>query len=135
AALGPAGGGLGYGPDRAGGAGGIARSAAVKFDLYDNEGEGADSTGLYTGGAAPTAAGSVNLTGTGIDLHSGHPFAVTLAYDGATLQETITDGTTGASVTRSYAVNLPALVGGSAAYAGFTAGTGGLTATQDLLSW
>ena len=39
-ALGPAGGGLGYGPDPPGGAAGIGKSVAIKFDLYDNDGEG-----------------------------------------------------------------------------------------------
>ena len=47
-ALGPSGGGLGYGPDTPGGAPGIGKSVAVKFDLYNNAGEGADSTGMYT---------------------------------------------------------------------------------------
>ena len=36
---------LGYGAS--GGPGGIANSVAVKFDLYSNNGEGVDSTGLY----------------------------------------------------------------------------------------
>src|SRR5207302_8270219 len=45
-ALGPRGGGLGYGPDAPGGTGGIPNSVAVKFDLYSNNGEGNDSTGL-----------------------------------------------------------------------------------------
>ena len=44
-ALGPMGGGLGYG---APGTGGIPSSVAVKFDLYNNAGEGTNSTGLYT---------------------------------------------------------------------------------------
>ena len=39
-ALGPAGGGLGYGPDTVGGTGGIPSSIAIKFDLYSNAGEG-----------------------------------------------------------------------------------------------
>ena len=53
-ALGPSGGGLGYGPDTPGGTPGIANSVAVKFDIYNNAGEGTDSTGLYTNGASPT---------------------------------------------------------------------------------
>jgi hypothetical protein len=39
-ALGPLGGGLGYGPDTPGGTPGIAKSIAVKFDIYNNAGEG-----------------------------------------------------------------------------------------------
>jgi hypothetical protein len=134
-ALGRAGGGLGYGADHAGGSGGIPMSVAVKFDLYDNEGEGPDSTGLYVNGAAPTVAGSIDLTGYGIDLHSGDVFNVHMSYDGSTLWETITDASTGASATLAYTIDIPATVGGPIAYAGFTAGTGDLTATQDILNW
>ncbi len=61
-ALGGIGGGLGYAR--------IPNSVAIKFDLYNNSGEGPDSTGLYVDGAMPTMP-AINLTGTGIDLHSG----------------------------------------------------------------
>ena len=57
---------------------------AVKFDLFSNAGEGNDSTGLYTNGASPTTP-FVDLTNTGINLHSGHTFNVHMTYDGATL--------------------------------------------------
>jgi Legume lectin domain len=134
-ALGPAGGGLGYGPDAVGGTGGISKSAAVKFDLFDNQGEGSDSTGLYTNGAAPTNTGSIDLSGTGIDLHSGHVFDVAMAYDGTNLKVTITDTATMASANHSYAVNIATTVGASTAFVGFTGATGGLTATQDILTW
>jgi fibronectin type 3 domain-containing protein len=134
-ALGPNRGGLGYGAQFAGGAGGIGQSVAVKFDLYDTEGEGPDSTGLYRDGAAPTAAGAIDLRASGIDLHSGHVFSVTMNYNGSTLGVTVTDTATGGSATQSYAVDIPATVGGSTAYVGFTGSTGGLTATQDVLSW
>jgi hypothetical protein len=134
-ALGPSGGGLGFGPDHTGGTGGIPNSVAVKFDLYNNQGEGVDSTGLYTDGAAPTNIGSIDLTGTGIDLHSGDTFLVSMSYDGTTLSVTITDQVTSASATQSYAIDIPTTVGTSTAYVGFTGGTGGLTATQDILTW
>jgi fibronectin type 3 domain-containing protein len=134
-ALGPFGGGLGYGPDQAGGTGGIPKSVAVKFDLFSNVGEGYDSTGLYTNGASPTLAGSIDLSGTGIDLHSQHVFNVAMTSDGATLGVTITDTTTQAAASQSYAVNIPSLVGGNSAFVGFTAGTGGLTTDQRILTW
>src|SRR5262249_20157516 len=66
-AVGSLGGGLGYQ--------GINSSVAVKFDLFDNAGEGINSTGLFTNGAAPFTP-ATNLTGAGIDLHSGHVFNV-----------------------------------------------------------
>jgi hypothetical protein len=139
-ALGPAGGGLGYGPDHAGGTGGIDKSAAVKFDLFDNEGEGPDSTGLYTNGAAPTSAGSTDLTGIlALDLHSGHVIEVAIAYDSMatpkSLNVNVTDTVNMRSITQKYTVDIPTLVGGSTAFVGFTAATGGKTATQDILNW
>ena len=36
----------------------ITPSVAVKFDLFNNSGEGVDSTGLYTDGAVPTGPGN-----------------------------------------------------------------------------
>jgi hypothetical protein len=125
-ALGTAGGGLGYA--------GINNSVAVKFDLYNNNGEGINSTGLFVNGANSYTP-STDLTGSGIDLHSGHVFNVTMTYDGATLNVTITDATTKASATQSYTIDIVSTVGGDAAWVGFTAGTGGATATQNILSW
>jgi hypothetical protein len=134
-ALGGTGGGLGYAPDPGTGIGGaIGSSVAIKFDLFNNSGEGVDSTGLYTNGAEPTTP-ATDLSASGIDLHSGHVFNVTMTYDGTTLMVTITDASTGASATQSYQVNIPAVVGSNTAFVGFTGGTGGLTATEDILSW
>jgi hypothetical protein len=132
-AVGGAGGGLGYV--------GIPNSVAVKFDLFDNQGEGFNSTGLFFNGdfpGLPSQAGeaSIDLSGTGIDLHSQHPFRVTLSYSGTTLTETITDTQTGASFTTSYTgVNIAALVGSDVAYVGFGGGTGGLTTVADIQTW
>ena len=126
-ALGDSGGGLGYA--------GMHTSAAVKFDLYSNSGEGPDSTGLYTNGASPTVP-AVNLSGTGINLHSGDLFNAQITYNGATLTVVITDTVTNASATQNYTVNIPSIVNSpTTAYVGFTGGTGGLTAVQDILNW
>jgi hypothetical protein len=134
-ALGASGGGLGYGTDGTNPGNTIGKSVAIKFDLYNNQGEGVNSTGLFLNGASPTSAGSVNLAGTGIDLHSGHAFNVTMSYDGVTLKVTIKDKVTGATATQSYTVDIVKAVGGSTAFVGFTGGTGGLTATEDILAW
>jgi hypothetical protein len=135
AALGPSGGGLGYGPDTPAGTGGIPHSAAIKFDLFNNQGEGNDSTGLYFNGASPTVP-SVDLSNTGIDLHSGHQFEGRIVYDGSTLTLRIDDNVTGAIVEVVFSgVNIPGAIGGSTAFVGFTGGTGGLTATQDIQNW
>jgi hypothetical protein len=125
-ALGAPGGSLGYE--------GISSSVAIKFDLYNNSGEGTDSTGEYTDGAAPTTP-AIDLSGTGIDLHSGDVFLVVLNDDGTTLGVTITDTSTQASAGQSYTVNIPQVIGSDTGYVGFTGGTGGLTAVQNILTW
>ena len=133
-ALGSFGGGLGYGPDGTNSPAAIGRSVAVKFDLANNSGEGSNSTGLYVNGTAPTGAGSIDLTASGVDLHSGNVFLVTLAYDTTKLSVTITDTVTGKSASQSYTVDIVANAGASA-YVGFTAGTGAATAIQDVVNW
>jgi Legume lectin domain/Bacterial lectin/Fibronectin type III domain len=126
-ALGAFGGDLGYA--------GIDKSVAVKFDLYDNAGEGVDSTGVYTSGNHPMNVGSIDLGQTGIDLHNGHVFRTSLDYDGSNLVVHINDTSTGATATQTYPINIPTAVGGNTAYVGFTGGTGGLTAIQDVTAW
>ncbi len=133
-AIGSFGGALGYGPKTPKGSSGIPKSIAVKFDLYSNLGEGNNSTGLYKNGAYP-ATPATDLTAAGINLHSSHVFQAHAAYDGTTLNITITDTITKSSATQSYTVNIPATVGGNSAFVGFTGGTGGVTATQDILTW
>jgi hypothetical protein len=113
---------------------GINNSVAVKFDLFSNSGEGPDSTGLYTGGASPTVP-AVNLSTTGINLHSGDIMDAHMVYDGTNLTLTLTDTLTQASVVEVFPVNIPSLVGGANAYVGFTGGTGGSTSTQNVLTW
>ncbi len=129
------GGGLGYGSfSPSNGVVGIGNSVAVKFDLYNNAGEGTNSVGLYTNGASPTIP-AVTLGG-GVNLHSGDVFNTQITYNGTTLTLTITDASVPADTfTTSWTINIPSTVGANTAYVGFTAGTGGLTATQDILTW
>ena len=125
-ALGSPGGNLAYG--------GIGKSVAVKFDLYNGGGEGPNSTGLYTNGAVPTIP-AMTLGG-GVNLHSGDPFNVHLSYDGVTLRMTITDvNNSSLTFSTSWSVNIPNIVGGSTAFVGFTGATGGATAIQEILTW
>jgi hypothetical protein len=124
-ALGGGGSGLGFQ--------GLAKSVAVKFDLWDNTGEGNNSTGLYTNGALPTLPATT--LGNGLSLHSGDVFEARITYDGTNLALTLTDTATSASFTTSWPVNIPNTVGGNTAYAGFGGGTGGQTATQEILAW
>src|SRR5207244_1405140 len=108
-------------------------------------GEGADSTGMYTEGATPTVP-AVDMTNSGVSLRSGDVMNVQLSYDGTTLTLTITDANTLKSFTTSWTVNIPTTVGGNTALVGFTGvggnkapegysvGTGGTTAGQDVKS-
>jgi hypothetical protein len=138
-ALGSHGAGLGYGKFSTLTAF-IPISLAIKFDLFSNSGEGTNSTGLYTStrgdefGPSPTVP-ATTLTG-GINLHSGHIFQVHMGYDGTTLTMTITDLTVPANTfTTSFPISIPNTVGSNFAFVGFTGGTGGQTATQEILNW
>jgi hypothetical protein len=133
-ALGPSGGALGYGASNPGGTPGILNSVAVKFDLYNNNGEGSDSTGLYLNGVSPTIP-ATDMTSSGVILNSGDAMAVHITYNGTTLTMTITDNTANATFTTSWPVNIPQTVGGTTAFVGFTGGTGGKTAIQNIQTW
>jgi hypothetical protein len=125
AALGAAGGALGYG--------GITNSIAVMFDMYSS-GSHLSTTKLLTGGSTDKT-GAIDMGPSGITLGTGHPLQITLAYDGTNLVETVRDTTTNATFTHSYPLNLAQTIGGNTAYIGFTGGTGGEDATQQILSW
>ena len=112
----------------------ITPSVAVKFDLFNNSGEGVNSTGFYTDGVAPTVP-ATDLTPSGINLHSGDIMHAHLTYDGATLTLTLTDTVTGAVFTAADAIDIPTTVGSTTAFVGFTAGTGGTVSTQSILNW
>ena len=134
-AIGGGGGGLGY-------AGIGTHSLAIKFDIYNNTTEGTDSTGLFVAGDGPgvptgnqPVEALVDMTPSGVLLNSGDILNATLHYDGTTLQETVSDTRTGATFAHSYVVSIPSFVGNNAGYVGFTAGTGGLAAVQQILNW
>jgi hypothetical protein len=134
-ALGPSGGGLGYGPDLTTESPGIGHSVAIKFDLYSSNGEGNDSTGLYTNGVSPTIPPAIDMTSSGVNLHSGDVFNVHMTYNGTTLSMTITDASTAQTFSTNWTINIPSTVGGNTAYIDFIGGTGGLSAVQDIITW
>jgi Legume lectin domain/IPT/TIG domain/Chitobiase/beta-hexosaminidase C-terminal domain/Abnormal spindle-like microcephaly-assoc'd, ASPM-SPD-2-Hydin len=125
-AIGGAGANLGYGS--------IPNSLAITFGLFSGRGGSSDSTGLYVDGAPPINP-AIDMTSSGVNLHSGDIMAVQLVYDGATLTMTITDTVTNATFSTSFAINIPATVGGNTAYVGFTGSTSRLTANQQILTW
>jgi hypothetical protein len=141
-ALGGPGGGLGYGPDPTDPNDPgfkITQSVALKFDLFDNQTiQPGSFLGLYKKGDSPTAAnaigGEIRLTDFAIDLHAGHRFSVALTYDGANLQMTMKDLTSLAQLVRTFPIDIPSITG-NIAHVGFTAGTGGSSADQEIISW
>jgi hypothetical protein len=123
------------GKDRAGlGYAGIKKSVAIKFDIYNNAGEGFDSTGVYTDGAMPTVP-AVNMTGSGVVLRSGDSVLATVTYNGTTLTMKLLDMVTNKKFTFSKVIDIPKIVGGKTAYVGFTGSTGTLTASQKIMFW
>lgn len=129
-ALGGNGGDLGYGGSPA-----IGNSAAIKFDLYDNAGEGTNSTGIYTDGQDPFVP-AIDLTLSGIDLHGGDVLRARLEYYNPFLTLEIVDTADSTKYfSTQFTVDIPATTGGNTAYVGFTGGTGGLTAIQEILTW
>jgi hypothetical protein len=133
-AIGPVGSGLGYGASKPGAPAGIGNSLAIKFDIYNNNGEGTDSTGFYTAGSSPTIP-AINLAPSNITLKSGHIFHGHVTYDGTTLTLSLTDQSTSANFTATYPVDLGGVVGGTAAYVGFTGGAGNSTMNANILNW
>ena len=129
-ALGGSGGELGYGPSPQ-----ITSSVAVKFDLYNNAGEGTDSTGLYTDGEDPYVP-AIDMTSSGIDLHSGDILRARLQYRNPNLLLEVVDTTDSTRYfATAFTIDIPGTVGGNTAYVGFTGATGGLTAIQEILTW
>jgi uncharacterized repeat protein (TIGR03803 family) len=126
AAVGSYGGGLGYA--------GIPNSMALKFDLHNNAGEGPNSVGLFFGGAEPTVP-AIDLTPSGINLHSGHTFAAHLTSDRYNLTLDLTDVQTSAHFSRNFALPIDDPFGTYSAYVGFTAGTGAKTSKTEILDW
>jgi hypothetical protein len=129
AALGGSGGSGGYA--------GITHSIAIKFDLYTH-GSHNPTTGLFTNGQSPDSDSSKDVPLTGISLGSGDALQITIIYDGVgTIREHVVDTVTNATFDHVYnlGMTLAQIIGGTSAYVGFTGGTGGETATQDVLMW
>jgi len=130
------------GPDALGGDGaglgyvGIHHSLALKFGLYDHDGGGSNSVGVYTAGNLPDTP-DIDLTSSGVDLHSGHIFKATVIYQTSTLYLVLIDTVTNKFFVHTFtlAAPLPDIVFGDTAYVGFTAGTGAATSNPTILTW
>lgn len=136
-AIGSNGGGIGYGlaPGATSGPS-IVNSLAVIFDSHNNQGEGANSVRIETGGIT-SPAGSVDLTSSGIDLHSGDHFLAQIVHVETTgsLVLTINDLDNGKAFTHTFTVDLFGALGDTSGYAGFTSATGATASTVSVLNW
>ena len=112
----------------------IQKSVAVKFNFYNYQNEGSDSTGVYTDGQPPVTP-TVDVSPSGIQLSSGDTIRAQITSDGATLALNLLDLVTGKTFTMSKAINIPSVVGADTAYVGFTGGTGGLSSNQEIVNW
>jgi PEP-CTERM motif len=92
---------------------GINDSVGIIFDLASN------TTGLFTDGNVTSGAANVSP----VNLLSGDPIDVQLAYNGTSLTETLVDTVTSAqfSTTDLVLTSIPTTVGGSTAYVGLAA--------------
>ena len=66
---------------------------------------------------------------------NGNLYNVKAVYEGTNLQVTITNVNTAEVDERNYTVDIPAIVGGSTAYVGFTAGCGATSSTVKIPYW
>jgi hypothetical protein len=113
---------------------GLGHSFAMSFDLYNYDANkfGSDFrflvNGVSTDSVAPIAMSPINL-------HSGQTMGASISYDGTTVTVKITDLAHRTSFTTSEAINLPALLGGYTAFAGFTAATGASVSNQEIGDW
>jgi len=104
---------------------GITPSVALAINIYEPNVRGIAVTqnGVIPAGGAwtvpsPVVVGSVN------------PMFVNLRYSAGTLRVTLVESNTANVYNNTYAVNIPAIVGGNTAYVGFTGADGGVASTQ-----
>jgi Bacterial lectin len=125
-ALGGNGGNMGYN--------GVLKSILIKFDNYNGSGV-YSATGMYQNGATPTdLTNDINCL-PNIDFQGEHDFSAVMSYDGVTLTVTLKDLTTNNTLTQTYTVDIPTLVGAATGFVGFCGGTGGLNAVQEVMTW
>ena len=128
AAIGAAGGGLGYGASAQNAGTSIAPSAALEFNLFTQQtipqpvGIAFQTNGVTGTYSSPGA----------VLLSSGDPIAVSLTYLNGTASLTMTDAVAGTSFSTSLALDIPGTVGGTSAYVGFTGADGGVTSIQTI---
>jgi hypothetical protein len=125
-AVGADGGGLGY----------YGISNSVAFELNLNSGaNGGSGIQFGTNGSTPDSANPTApyFSPGVVDIAGGDPISVQLYYGENVLDVWLVDATAGTSFATSFSVpNLPAIVGGSSAFVGFTSGDGDTNSIQTV---
>src|ERR1700761_1966071 len=89
---------------------------------------------VYIYGGAPTMP-ALDMTSSGVVLRSGDSIQAHVTYDGTTLSMNLLDLVNNKTFVLTQAINIPQSIGANTAYVGFTGSTGGLTASQKILTW
>jgi hypothetical protein len=103
---------------------GIAPSAGLDFNIY---GQNTVGIGFNVNGAVGPYTSTAPVVLDGL-----HDINVTLTYNGSVAHIVLVDAVTGDSFTADQPVDLPATLGASTAYMGFTGGDGGAVAWQEV---
>jgi Legume lectin domain/PEP-CTERM motif len=118
---------------------GISPSVAVEFDTFFNSGldpaigsGGSNHVGINKDGSATSIATAPVAT----NLDDGAKWTAWIDYNGTTLEVRLSpDGLRPGSALLSHTIDIATLAGGSTAFIGFSAGTGGAHTNHDLLNW
>ena len=122
------------GPTALGGGGGalgvsgIAPSAEFEINIYPPNTPGGAAGGSYA--FHVNGANGGYTTASPVLLDDGNPIKLSFLYNGTTLTVTMRDQITSATYSTSVPIDLPAALGASTAYVGFTGADGGVASTQ-----
>lgn len=129
------------GPNALGGGGGslgvsgITPSVELELNLYTGNAQNIGYT-LLTDGLTGADGNNGNYQKPGnVKINSGDPINISMYYVNGQAEITFTDAVAATSFSASYAINIPAVVGGDTAYVGFTGADGGATSLQIITNF
>ncbi len=128
-ALGIDGGGTGLGYN------GITPSVAVEFDTW-HSGSVGDPDSNHLGLDLNGSVVSAQTQSVAPDFDNGQLWTAWIDYDGTTLEVRVSpNGVRPAAPTMARAINIPGILGGNTAFSGFTAATGVVYETIEIVNW